>query len=263
MATVYLTLEECKRYLRQESKIVEVVNTDENTFKITNFGYKNGFQVKFTSSDTLPSPLNASTDYFVVNADYSNNTFQVALMPNGTALKLDSEGTGIIEVWTSKDDDFIEEIENAVASEIKNGSMGFDFESTSRTEKYYNQETNIFLKTRPLTAITSITDIDSGDVWDSDDYHFSNNGIITSENGNFGNVIVVYTAGFDGLPNELKLVAKKMVALEYKESESNLLVKSSEQTTNSGNTFRNPLAIRQEFEAVLQKYRVGGLGFGG
>lgn len=68
------------------------VDTGGNTFTITGHGLPQGRRVQFTTSNTLPSPLAANTDYYVLNP--TTNTFQVSTTIGGTAVDITTQGTG-------------------------------------------------------------------------------------------------------------------------------------------------------------------------
>jgi hypothetical protein len=68
------------------------VDTGADTFTITAHGLQNGQRVQFTTSNTLPSPLAANTDYYVLSA--TANTFQVTATVGGAAVNLTTQGTG-------------------------------------------------------------------------------------------------------------------------------------------------------------------------
>ena len=68
------------------------VTASGNTFSGATLA--NGNPVMFTASGSLPSPLQAYTQYFVVNA--SGATFQVAETVGGTAITLSTTGSGVL-----------------------------------------------------------------------------------------------------------------------------------------------------------------------
>ena len=63
-----------------------------NIITINNHGFSENFQIVFTSSGTVPSPLVSGTKYYVKNSTL--NTFQVALVAGGAAIDLTTSGTG-------------------------------------------------------------------------------------------------------------------------------------------------------------------------
>lgn len=65
--------------------------TDQVT---TNRPYANGDKVKVSTTNTLPGGLDATLDYFVVNANAAGTTFQLSLTGGGAAVDLTSAGTG-------------------------------------------------------------------------------------------------------------------------------------------------------------------------
>ncbi len=75
------------------------VNTSTNIITATSSSYVNGDLVTFASTGTLPSGLTTSQQYYIVNA--SGNTFQVALLANGTPIALGTQGVGSHTVKTS------------------------------------------------------------------------------------------------------------------------------------------------------------------
>jgi hypothetical protein len=68
-----------------------------NTVNKIAHGFVNGDLVGFSTTGTLPSTLTISTLYYVVNK--TDDTFQVALVPSGTALSFSSAGTGTNQVY--------------------------------------------------------------------------------------------------------------------------------------------------------------------
>ena len=72
------------------------VDITTNQFAEAGHGLPNGAVVRFTSTGTLPAPLSASTDYFVVGT--AANAFSVALTSAGVAVDLTTQGTGTIDV---------------------------------------------------------------------------------------------------------------------------------------------------------------------
>lgn len=256
MALTYLTFPKIKRYLGETSLIVESVDIDANTITITNNSLENATPIKFSTTSDLPSPLVADTTYYVLNA--TANTLQVAEYPNGTAITLTDEGSGVNEVWGAKNDTLLEDIENSVAYEIQQNTNGVDFETSSRTETLYNQTNEIFLTNYPVQSITSVTRT-GGTAWDSDNYHLELGNVLVSEVGNFGDVVIVYSAGYDGLPTDLELVMLKKVALDYKRSKpgGDLLVITGESNPTGSITTVNLGNTEKEFQAVLNRYNVG------
>jgi len=65
--------------------------TDQVT---TNRPYANGDKVKASTTTTLPGGLDATLDYYVVNANAAGTTFQLSLTSGGAAVDLTSAGTG-------------------------------------------------------------------------------------------------------------------------------------------------------------------------
>lgn len=57
--------------------------------------FRNGQQVRLTTSTTLPGGLSAGTTYFVVDADNEDGTFQLSATAGGSPVTITSAGTGI------------------------------------------------------------------------------------------------------------------------------------------------------------------------
>lgn len=76
-----------------ESTDVSVAN---NTFSKTSHGFITGLKVQVANSDTLPAPLAASTDYYVIKS--SVDTFKLATSLSnalaGTAIDITTAGSG-------------------------------------------------------------------------------------------------------------------------------------------------------------------------
>lgn len=68
----------------------------------TAHGLSDGDQVHVSSTTTLPDPLAADTDYFVISA--TTNTFQLATTSGGSAIDLTDAGTGTHTVTQNPDD---------------------------------------------------------------------------------------------------------------------------------------------------------------
>lgn len=76
---------------------IEVTSTfAADTLNATAHGLVDTNKVQFSTTDTLPAPLQANTDYFVVSA--TANTFKVSLTSGGSAINLSDDGTGTHEV---------------------------------------------------------------------------------------------------------------------------------------------------------------------
>src|SRR5574343_139277 len=76
-----------------ESTDVSVAN---NTFSKTSHGFITGLKVQVSNSDTLPAPLAASTDYYVIKS--SVDTFKLATSLSnalaGTSIDITTTGSG-------------------------------------------------------------------------------------------------------------------------------------------------------------------------
>ncbi len=85
---------------RADNSFIGVSSVDTSLDKITT-GVLHQFiandSVQFASSGTLPAPLVAGTDYFVI-AGFTPTTFQVSLIRGGAAIDLTTAGTGNISV---------------------------------------------------------------------------------------------------------------------------------------------------------------------
>ena len=68
------------------------VNTTNDDITITGHPYSNDNKVRFSTTGTLPAPLNSTTTYYIVGA--TANTIQVSLTQAGAAVVLTTQGTG-------------------------------------------------------------------------------------------------------------------------------------------------------------------------
>lgn len=74
-------------------------------FTKTAHGLVAGNRLQFTSDDTLPAPLEESTDYFVIAAGLTADDFQVSTTEGGTALNITTAGTGTHQFRRVDNDD--------------------------------------------------------------------------------------------------------------------------------------------------------------
>lgn len=67
---------------------------DASTDRLTadDHGIKDGWQVKLSSSGTLPAPLSSSVWYHATQT--TDNTLQLSLLPNGTVIDITDAGSG-------------------------------------------------------------------------------------------------------------------------------------------------------------------------
>lgn len=70
------------------------VTAATNLINATAHGLASGNKVQFESDDTLPSPLEANQDYFVLAAGLTANAYKVALTDAGTEIDITDTGTG-------------------------------------------------------------------------------------------------------------------------------------------------------------------------
>jgi len=68
------------------------VDTVNDKIQISSHGYSNGDIVSFSSTDTLPDPLDENIDYYVINA--GANDFEVSLTSGGSKIDIIDTGTG-------------------------------------------------------------------------------------------------------------------------------------------------------------------------
>lgn len=73
------------------------INTGTDTITVANHGFNNNEKVRITSSGTMPAPLTANVDYWIISATL--NTFQLATISNGPAINLTTAGTGVHTVF--------------------------------------------------------------------------------------------------------------------------------------------------------------------
>lgn len=76
------------------------VNTGTDTITITAHGFVNNQPVKFSSTGTLPSPLNSTDFFYIVGA--TANTFQLSTTEGGAVLNITTTGTGIHTIQHSE-----------------------------------------------------------------------------------------------------------------------------------------------------------------
>jgi hypothetical protein len=73
------------------------VNVGSNAFTRVAHGLLDGDQVRFTTTDRLPTPLEVSQYYFV--RDATTDTFKIALTAGGGAVDILDEGSGTHTLW--------------------------------------------------------------------------------------------------------------------------------------------------------------------
>lgn len=76
--------------LNEEKSIAADFTTDN--FTCSNHGFDDNDIVQVNSDDTLPVPLTANTDYYIIVVDA--NTFQLSATPSGPAIDITDNGTG-------------------------------------------------------------------------------------------------------------------------------------------------------------------------
>lgn len=80
----------------EKTFLFSAVDTASDRISLANHGFYTGLKVRFSTTDTLPSPLSASTDYYVIAT--SANVIKVATTSdnayNGTAIDLLAQGAG-------------------------------------------------------------------------------------------------------------------------------------------------------------------------
>ena len=75
---------------------VTSVSATTNAFTLASHGYQNQQVLQVSSSGTIPAPLAASTNYYVVGR--TSSTFQLAASLDGPAIDLTDAGSGTISV---------------------------------------------------------------------------------------------------------------------------------------------------------------------
>ncbi len=70
------------------------VNTTTDVVTSGGRVFRNGERVRVTTTGTLPATLLVDTDYFVVNASATGDTFQLSATAGGSAIDLTTAGTG-------------------------------------------------------------------------------------------------------------------------------------------------------------------------
>lgn len=94
--TLDLMTDEGDRLLGVNDPIVVTSTFAADTLDATAHGLADTNKVQFSTSGTLPAPLQENTDYFVVST--AANTFKVSLTSGGAAINLADDGTGTHEV---------------------------------------------------------------------------------------------------------------------------------------------------------------------
>lgn len=84
----------------QEAKTVGSFDLTGETVNIATHGIADGTVVCFTSTGTLPTGINATTHYYVVNGTPDN--FQVSLTSGGTRIALSGTPTGTATCWVTR-----------------------------------------------------------------------------------------------------------------------------------------------------------------
>lgn len=74
-----------------------------DTLNATDHGFDNGDIVQFSTDGTLPAPLLANQDYFVINT--ATNTFKVSMTSGGSAVDITDNGTGTHQVRRTSNDE--------------------------------------------------------------------------------------------------------------------------------------------------------------
>lgn len=74
------------------------INLCTDQITINNHGFTTNWQVRVTTTGTLPSPLVVNQTYFVIRIDA--NTIQLSATKNGPAINLTTSGTGTMTVKT-------------------------------------------------------------------------------------------------------------------------------------------------------------------
>lgn len=70
------------------------VDTGTDLITCTAHGYGGGTRLNVRSTTTLPAPLTAATNYYVIESGFTANTFKVALTMGGAAIDITSAGSG-------------------------------------------------------------------------------------------------------------------------------------------------------------------------
>lgn len=105
------------------------VNITTDTITLINHGMALNDIVTFSTTDTLPSPLDSVTSYYIVNP--TTDTFQVSLTMGGAAIDLTTQGSG---THTVKDDATVTSDQVAEASsEVITGTGDFLCGDTTTT----------------------------------------------------------------------------------------------------------------------------------
>ena len=79
-------------------------------------GYQNGQKLRVSSTDTLPAPLMADTDYFV--RDYESVSYRLAASVGGPAIDITTPGTGTMSVYTMDNIDDLDALIHVAAQPV-------------------------------------------------------------------------------------------------------------------------------------------------
>ena len=130
-----------------------------NKVNLTGHSFVNGDIVQFTTTDTLPAELSASTSYYVVNK--ATNDFEVSLTSGGAAIDITDAGTGTHSVVGNASEGFIPQLKTQIGVAINIKTVP----STSITLTLHNSA-NSSIATKTVLAASLSTGINEI-YWDS------------------------------------------------------------------------------------------------
>lgn len=96
-----------KKYGRHASGVVATVDVtggDTTTVDAIQNEYSNGTRVLWTTTGTLPAPLNAQVEYFVINR--TKDSIELSATSGGTAITLTTAGTGTHTIYKAQNTSF-------------------------------------------------------------------------------------------------------------------------------------------------------------
>lgn len=78
-----------------EDSIIVTANATTNEIAYVDHGFEIDDTIKFSTTNTLPSPLSTSVVYYVVELNGDDNHFKVSTTKNGSAVDITTTGTGV------------------------------------------------------------------------------------------------------------------------------------------------------------------------
>lgn len=176
-----------------------------------------------------------------------------------------AEVKSFIGETTTDNDDFIDELISRVEALVETDKCERHLGSSVFTQYYDGDGTNkLLLDEYPIISVTSVHDDDdrvygADTLIDADDIvSYEEDGVLLYDNGTFSvgnkNIKVVYQAGIDPIPNDLKHALIQYVAAQFiiAKTEVNAFRSSGD---GSGESEDKPTKLMKEADKIFQKYR--------